>query len=120
MLLIWIILIVCVKSILLESIPDCSNISLLYLLEEKDSFMLIIPYYLLSCYSAPHKTSLQDIAGDKILRLPKRNRYFMDLLNINSSNPNHHYNPAFFVPSLQANSRFRIINPFVTIHFKLK
>ena len=119
MLLVWIILIVYAKSILLESIPDCSDISLLYRLEEKDTVLLITPYYLLSCYSAPHKTLLQDMARDNVIRLSKRNRYVLDLLNTRNSSYNHNRNPAFFFPSLSPNSHLRVINPFVVSILKL-
>ena len=52
-------------SILIESIPSCDELSQICIVSQNGKYQLIIPHYLLTCYSSSEKETLQDLLSDR-------------------------------------------------------
>lgn len=108
--LIYLLLYSLVSCIYLESIPDCDDISILYVRKLKNYMEVIVPYYLLSCYSAPHATSLQDLAIEEPIYILHKIDVFFETQAHKVASMNHQQSPAFFTCQSFFYSR---ISPFV-------
>lgn len=52
-------------SILIESIPSCDELSQICIVSQNGKYQMIIPHYLLTCYSSSEKETLQDLLSDR-------------------------------------------------------
>ena len=54
-------------SLLIESIPSCDELSQICIVSQNGKYQLIIPHYLLTCYSSFEKETLQDLLSDRTI-----------------------------------------------------
>lgn len=97
------------SSILLESIPGCDEVSVIYLKHAKDYTEITIPYYLLSCYYAPHTTTLMDMAKELTIQVKKVNNVIFDIMYKTEDQIGKIQSPALFTTNA-----FMTVNPFVS------